>query len=367
MDILLLNKNLETIAAVDAFESFIWTDRYWACGDFELYLPASEEAVNLYQVDYFLYNSDSEHLMIIEDREIETSTENGNHLKIIGRSLESLLSRRIAWNQISLSGYVDGQMEKLVNENIINPSIPERKIKNFVYVKSDDPTVMATKVDSQYTGTGLYDIFNKVCKSKQLGFKVCLNDDNEFALSLYAGKDRSYAQETNPHVVFSPYFDNLSESNYVETNSAGANVALVAGEDSGSNRRTTTVGDTTISGIDRKELYVDARDIQSEEYDDSGNSTTLTDAQYMSKLTERGNEKLSEAKDVKSFEGSAETTNMFVYGKDFFIGDICQIENEYGMLESVRITEFIQSIDSNGTQAYPTFEVVSDKTTEEDT
>jgi hypothetical protein len=360
MDILLLNEKLETISAVDAFESFIWTDRYNAYGDFELYLPVSKDVVDQYQVGYFLYNSNSEHVMIIEDREIETSTENGNHLKVIGRSLESILSRRIVWDQISLSGYIDGQVEKLLNANIITPTISERKIENFIYEHSTDEDVTSVKVDNQFTGDNLYDVMKKLCETSSLGFKVTLSDKGVFVFSLYAGKDHSYAQEKNPWVVFSPEFDNLSGSNYVETNSSASNIALVAGEDQNSSRRTVIVGDTVISGMDRKELYVDARDIQSETYNDDGSSTTLTDAEYTAKLKQRGNEKLTEAKDVKSFEGSAETTNMFIYGEDFSLGDICQIENEYGMQERVRITEFIQSIDSNGTKTYPTFEVVSD-------
>ena len=36
MDVTILNTDLDAVAIVDTYESFIWTDRYYAYGDFEL-------------------------------------------------------------------------------------------------------------------------------------------------------------------------------------------------------------------------------------------------------------------------------------------------------------------------------------------
>ena len=44
MDVTILNTDLDAVSIVDTYESFIWTDRYYAYGDFELY-----EAMRLYQ------------------------------------------------------------------------------------------------------------------------------------------------------------------------------------------------------------------------------------------------------------------------------------------------------------------------------
>ena len=37
MDVTILNTDLDAVAIVDTYESFFWTDRYYAYGDFELY------------------------------------------------------------------------------------------------------------------------------------------------------------------------------------------------------------------------------------------------------------------------------------------------------------------------------------------
>ena len=36
MELTVLNTNLDAVSIIDVYESFIWTDRYYACGDFEI-------------------------------------------------------------------------------------------------------------------------------------------------------------------------------------------------------------------------------------------------------------------------------------------------------------------------------------------
>lgn len=42
--------------------------------------------------------------MIVEKIQITSDTEDGNHVTVTGRSLESILDRRIVWGQKLLSG-----------------------------------------------------------------------------------------------------------------------------------------------------------------------------------------------------------------------------------------------------------------------
>lgn len=95
MDIWVLDKTLEANDIVDTFNSLIWTDRYDEYGDFEIYTSVTDQALSLLQMDYYLQSRSSEHVMIIEEVLIDTDPENGNSVTITGRSLESLLSRRM--------------------------------------------------------------------------------------------------------------------------------------------------------------------------------------------------------------------------------------------------------------------------------
>lgn len=353
MELLILNDNFEVIDVLDTFESLIWTDRYSDYGDFEVYTSANRSIIDKMKPNYYLQLENSEHMMIIEDLKLESDVEFGNHYTITGRSLESILSRRIVWKQTVLDGYLEGQIQKLLNENIIAPSDLNRKISNFIFESSGNPLIAAMQIQAQFTGDTLYDAIKKICDSFSIGFKVVFDDQNRFVFKLYSGVDRSYDQFSNPYVVFSPNFENIINSNYTESYRTLSTVGLVAGEGEGSARKTVTVGDNTSSGLNRRETFIDARDISSQV--DGG---TLTNAQYNSLLVSRGNEKMVEKSVVKAFDGEVETTQLYRYGEDFVMGDIVQLENEYGAESKVRITEYIYSESKSGFSAYPTFVVL---------
>jgi len=359
MELYILNQEFQVLTVIDAFESFIWTDRYNAYGDFELYLAVQSDILEYANQDFYLYYPQSERLMFIEQRTISTDTESGRHLTISGRSLESILDRRIVWTQTILTGNVQNAVQRLLNDNIINPANTDRKISNFIFEASTDPTVTSLKITSaQFTGTSLYEAIKSLCDNQNLGFKVVLNNSNQFVFSLYMGVDRSYSQDDNSYVIFSPDFDNITNSNYLESNKVLKNIALIAGEDEGLDRRTaaiSTVGPGEASGLLRRELFVDARDISSNQ----GSGEELTDEEYISLLEQRGYEKMVDYVFVKSFEGDVDSERMFVYGEDFFLGDVVQIVNEFGIEATTRIAELIFSSNNEGNTIVPTFNIVS--------
>jgi hypothetical protein len=355
MDIRVLDTNFNVLTIMDQYESFIWTDRYREYGDFELYLLAHEDLFNYIKQDHYLQINDSEHVMIIEEIKIESDAENGNHVTISGRSLESILDRRIVWKQQSVSGTLQNGVQTLLNDAIINPSVAERKIDNFIFEESTDTAITSLEREAQYTGDNLYDIMKEICEAYGIGFKIMLNDSNQFVFKLYSGSDRSYDQSANPYVVFSPNFENILNSNYIETKSELKNVTLIGGEGEGSDRKYATFG--SASGLDRRELFTDARDISST----VDSEDTMTDAEYTAKLQERGREKLYENVVTTSFEGEAETSTMFKYGEDFFMGDIVQVADEYGHELAARITEIVISEDTDGYSVYPTFQTIEEE------
>lgn len=353
MDLVVLNRELDAISVIDIYESFIWTDRYYRYGDFELYTAMQNNILDIIKKDFFLQSSDSDHIMIIEDWIIKSDIENGNHITVTGRSLESILTRRIIWGQKTISGNLQNGIKTLLNENIISPSDSKRKISNFIFEESTDPVITKLTINAQFTGDNLYDAIQKICEERGIGFKITLNDNKQFVFKLYAGVDRSYEQTVVPYVIFSPNFDNIINSNYMESNSSLKNITLVGGEGEGSARRYLTVGDTNVSGLDRREIFTDARDISSDV-----DGETITDTEYNAQLEQRGNEKLAENISIVSFEGQTETTVMYRYREHFFDGDIVQIANEYGHETRARILEVVTTEDETGTSVYPTFKTL---------
>ena len=78
-------------------------------------------------------------------------------------------------------------------------------------------------------------------------------------------------------------------------------------------------------------------------------------AQYNDLLISRGQEKLAELKKDFSYTGQVEPTINYIFEKDYFLGDIIEIINEFGTGIAARITEIIESWDENGYTLVPTF------------
>ena len=343
MDLYILNRNFETVDIIDNAASVIWTEKYIGAGDFEIYIPASEKAVNVLCDDYYIVRPDTDRVMVIKNSKIHADTETGNYLTVTGPSLESILSRRIVWQQTNLSGKVEIAVRRLITENIIDPEIPERKIPNF---KLGDIQGFAETMEMQVTGDNLGETIDRICKTYNMGYKITLQDGN-FVFDMYRGTDRSYNQSVNPYVVFSPDFENLLNSDYAYTGNTYKNVALVAGEGEGLERKTKAVGDA--SGLDRYEMYADARNA-------STNNGEIPDDEYYNKLVEDGKETLKENQATESFTGEVNYTEPYKYGRDYFLGDVVQVINEYGITATPTITETIEADDENGYSLIPTFE-----------
>ena len=345
MELYIMNKSLQTIGVIDSFESIIWTKRYLEAGEFELYIPISDTNLSLLQTGNYIYRLDDDAVMIIEDIKLETDVEKGNYITATGRSLESILDRRIVWNTTTFSGAAEDFIYKLINENAITPAITARKISNLTL---DTKKGYTETISKQLTGDNLYTAITDICTAYNYGLKITLNSKKNFVFSLYKGVDRSYNQNKNPCVVFSPEFDNILKSSFERSEEEYKNIALIAGEGEGDARKKTTVG--SASDLNRRELYVDARDVQSTE-----NDVTMSDSDYIKLLQARGQEKLNELTIKEAFSGECETSNSYVYRQDWNLGDIVQIKNEFGVSASPRIIEVIESEETDKNTIIPTF------------
>lgn len=359
-----LDTEFKVVAFVDDYESFIWTDRYNASGDFELVLPASSAAVEVMQQDYYLYRSSSYYLMIIESVKLEADAEDGDKLIVSGRSLESILERRVIWNQTVFSeeantDHFQNAIKTLLDQNLMNPSDEKRKIPNFKFRWCYDPAIAELSVNTEFDGESLYSAIHDLCEAGGVGFRLLPDADWNFVFELYVGSDHSYSQPdppAHPYVVFSPSFDNLSNSNYLSTTEPYRNTALIAGEGEGAERKKAEVCDAeeAYSGLARREIFVDAKSTSTKTDDDR----EMTEEEYRAILEGKGYEELANNTKEVAFDGEALPMIGFQYGDDYSLGDVVQIQNAYGLGARARVTEYIMSDSTDGYEEYPTFEVI---------
>lgn len=382
MDLLVLDKNFDTVGIIDVYESFNWIDRYNEAGDFELIVLATDKMLSIFKTDYYLYFSMSDHLMIIEEITVTNDEEDGSKITVAGRSLESILDRRCVWDETTFkeSKHIHDAIYTLIRENITQASITSRRISGFVcspasHTSITDPAIKNPTLSEavQYIGDNLYDLIVDICKLNKIGFKI-LHDETDsnrkFVFSLYNGTDRTYANQNLPPVVFSPYFENISNTTYYISVKTYKTCMLVTGEeieDAPANQRNKLYrkgvrrgnSDDVYSGLYRRESYTDARDISKKTEDD----VELTDREYEAALSQRGKQKIVEEINSKAetFEGEVDYRTSYEYGKDYFLGDLVEIADVYGHETSVRVSEMMYSFDSEGFSMTPSFTVPDDE------
>lgn len=113
--------------------------------------------------------------------------------------------------------------------------------------------------------------------------------------------------------------------------------------------------------IDGKRYYeVEDADIATLATDTPGDDETcyLSSGLYYGYLTDRGLTALGEFGPETSFSGEIEPSVNFIYGTDYFLGDIVTIQNEYGITVRARIIEVQEVYDDRGYQVTPKFEII---------
>lgn len=349
MKLFILNKDFEIIGMLEEYVSIEWVRRYNEAGDFVLNTVATTEeitgTVELLKEENYIAREDDETIMQIEKRHIKTSEEQGNTIEVSGRSAEKLLGQRIVWSQTNTKAgeTVEDFVRRLVYENAINPTNKKRIIPSLVLGKRKGFT---ETIEKQITGDNLLTAVIEICQAYEYGFKIKMNEVGQLEFELYKGTDRSYNQTENPFVIFSDEFDNITNTEYEYDKTNFANVALIGGEGEGTERKYQQIGDT--EGFARYELFVDAKDV-------SSNNGEITGNEYNKMLIEKGMEKLAENAITETFEGELETSNTYIYKSDYNIGDIVQVENEYQIKARTRVVEMIESHNENGYRAVPTF------------
>ena len=358
-NVYVLDQNLTIIDIIDSYTSLIWRPAYSAIGDFELYLSANKKMVSLLKKERYLVRSSDisvvngvatyKKVMIIKNIQISTDIENGDFLTVTGRELKFLLHQRIVWGQRTLTNdTAEYGIRRLIGSNAVNPVEPSRVIPNMQFEEAKGfKEPIEKQVSNQYLDEAVIDI----CNTYGYGWDIYITD-NKLTVSIYKGVDRSYNQSERPYVVFSDDFENLFNTNYELKSEEYANTALIGGEGEGLDRTYAYVNND-ISGLERYEVFVDARDVSQ----NLGSEDAIGNEEYLLLLEERGRETLAELGITEGFSGEVLSDVAFKYGEDFYLGDTVTVINKYGMTKNVRVLSAIESEDADGVKLIPEFNI----------
>lgn len=365
----ILDESFETLDIVDEYQSFVWTERYYEAGEFQLDVRPNSHMAEFLKWPNYLQLTGSDILMCIQTVELQSNIEEGDILHIEGQDLLSILNTRKVYYKLAFKDEaLLTAINKIFNDNILDSTKTERKYTTI----SRGTDELTRNKDRKYTGDligdGVGDAIGEVCQSADWGMKMLpdFTTSGKMKLILYDGVDRSDEQEALPPVVFTPSYENILNSKYFEDTTPLANAALVIG---GEHSNLTLMSDGSTTDTDPADIYAyinrttTARNRARVEctVDGSGESTTdkdgnrLSRMQYATNLVNAANTAMDKMKITKSFSGEVDPYRQFIYRRDFELGDICTIQDAYGHSGKVRVCEIMHSEDESGYFMTPTF------------
>lgn len=318
----------ESAGILDTFKSLTANWRYYTYSEFSLTIlldelkeiisEDTEDATRRRNIITTLFTADNiiniNDVYFYIDRVIcEDSTE--GELVISGKSLRAKALKRIIYRIYHQTKRPEQIIYDHLNNEVVNPSQANRKIQ---YLSVTSPGTLSTStVDYQNSYGVVSDEIDSLCSTYDIGIRETATNlqTPHNKLEIVKGRDLSDVVEFNVD------FDNLLSESYESSNFDEATMAWVFGEGEGTARMNVKLNDN-LAGLEREEIYVDARDIQKQTQDGNGKDITLTDAQYKAALTSRGVEKLAEQVEVLTLNGDIDLeSDLFVYGKDYQLGD----------------------------------------------
>lgn len=344
------NDTFNRVRVIDNATSIIWVKRYYTAGEFELYIAASAELLELFQGDIFITRDDTTTAMYVESVKLTTNAETGDYLTIKGHSAEIMLNWRVIQRAVYSSDSTTAErvVRDLLTTWIIQPSEIIISDDYIPFLTLGDARGYTDTLSAQYTGKGLLDVISGICNTFNYGIEFAWNGSG-FTVNLYKGVDRSLDQSENTFVIFSPEFENLGKTEFSTDTSRFANSAIIGGEGEGTARVFAYVYPEGITGFYRRTIFVDAR--QSSSDTESGE---LTPNQYRKQLQAAGQDAVAERKITRSFSGEILNYNAYKYGVDYGLGDKVSIVNEYGVRGNATITEITEVEDGTGYKLVPT-------------
>ena len=339
MQFIIFNGNFQTMGSIGVFNTLLWYRRYYSPGIFELHVPA--EYFDLVNRGRYLYRNDRTELGVIREVNFMRGEKGEKTAYCKGYFAEHLLDSNVLFPAFNQTGTPEALARSVISRYVINPADAGRKIRGIRLGRARGGGIPVTLQNTgDHVGTRLYDMLKTQEMSQRLVFDYL---ENTLSYEVWKGLDRRDSQTENSWAVFSDHFRNIKNAQYDRDTSDCRNFAYVAGEGEGAARKVVEVDVRQEPGEERRELWVDARDLQ--QHSDTVN---YTDAQYRDLLFQRGLEKLSDYATVEKVDSDIDPAVNLAYGTDFDLGDLCTYRYSDVDIEcSKRITEIQEVLEGS--------------------
>ena len=318
--VILDETTLARLGNIDVWVSVYWDEPYNTEGSFSLEVRPTPENLALLREGRWVVRTDA--AVKIPMRICHRSNENEDaNLVVTGYPATWIYTKRVSTSAVKNEA-AEAAMLALAKAAAPWPKLEVAEPKGF-----------DTKFKNQTSGAALFDYFKTVGAACDLGFRVILSGKNSTKNLVF----EVFRPTADPNNRFSTKWGSLREASWAFGDGSYANVALVLGAGEGSSRAMVWVGDTDAAGAERREMIIDARDVQPED------SETNTSASYLKRLADRGASKLLEQLRTGSIEMTLDADGLEP-------GDVCFCSlPDLGYKATVRVADIIIQSQTDGT------------------
>lgn len=339
----------DALGEINKYTSLIWPDKYNGFATFELNAPVTPENRNLIKQGNIIWCG-GDNACVIEIINSDKNEDGQKIYKVKGRTLEMFLTTRIIWGTYScVNKHSSTAMYEIVDRQCVNPTDPYRKIPFLECAKDEQ---FGKVISFQKTGGEVYDAVEGIATDAELGFDVLFRPgEKKMIFKVTEGIDRTVIPTSDNEsnlVIFSTDLEDILSSSYYTNDQDVKTLAYVAGEGEGTERAHIISGNAASKGLLRREMYVDARDLQSEVSNEDGTTSKINEDDYRNMLNDRGTEKLAEHTKSESFEAKMRVMGniQYKYGIDYDKGDkVIVHDEELGVQVIGKITEVSENYD----------------------
>lgn len=353
------DKNLRKINTIRKYTFAQYVDKFRDIGTFKITAQLVDENLYLLQDSQFYVLFDGVVFGRVDKVLKDSDSEYDKTIEITGPLAPVFFTQRVNYKTINYNGTTARYVGALISHNIpTDKSDPRHLDINVKYEDEDYLDANCRKISRKKTGGYMWDEMSLAMKQDNLGvffepnFDSLKNISDEdgtqiqaWNLTVSAGKDRTKDNtQGNTPIVFSQSVSNIKRSTYALNSEDYCNSAVVAGEGEGDARKWFTFDVNSKeskfepnSGWGLRELFIDARDIQSKTED---GETTMTDEEYKKALNDRADSKAVDSMLTKSYSSTVILANdKYVYNRDYKKGDIVTVvDKEIGVTLDAQIT-----------------------------
>jgi hypothetical protein len=330
MDVFVTMPDGDPLGIIDDYVSIDWKVRYTRHGSFNMTMPERPRLIEMARKN---------NLVVLEGewyRIDQVEGKDDNTFVVSGMTPfpdRLILPPAADSHDKQLNVPAETAMKHYIENNVGASASAERQVSDFTYMPDQG---RGGSIRNHARFHDLMETIEKIGADGGLGWMV-YHENGEFIFDVFEADDRT------DEVFFDVEFDSIEGQKFLSTLLGIKTFGYVAGQGEGVERaiREVYVADAEPEGWERREAFIDARDIEDDD-----------------ELVPRGESKIRETAEEDVFEVDINVFGSFQYNRDWFLGDTVTLRSRlWEIARPASIVGIVNEIDTTSASVHRSVEL----------